>query len=173
MDMSQWKDFLKVGHSVIDRQHLELFAIVKELGDGIRQSSRVPDVMLVDTIASLYDYASTCFEAEEQLMFDVGYPDLQRHRQAHELLINRLEGLEDKLNFSEEKMATQILSFLMCEWLGNHIVVEDQRFAHYAESHHAQVQLTRPAAAKYPVSSSHHPVARLDIARQPTISTCP
>ena len=113
--MLQRKDLLKVGHGVIDRQHLELFAIVKELSDGIRQSGRVPDIMLVDTIASLYDYATTCFETEEQLMGDSSYSEMQRHGQAHELLIDRLEGLEDMLRFGEEKMATQILSFLMCE----------------------------------------------------------
>lgn len=172
MNMLQWKDILKIGHSAIDRQHLELFGIVQELSDGIRQSRRVPDVMLVDIIASLYDYAITCFEAEEKLMVEAGYPDLPRHKQAHEMLINKLEGLEDRLNYGDEKMAMQILSFLLCEWLGNHLVVEDQRFAHYAVRQNQQVQSSQLTTAKYPVSSSHRPVPRLDVARQQSVSRC-
>jgi len=134
MSIIAWKDLLRLDHEIIDRQHLELFDIVNALCDAVRQGNGAAEKVLGHTIARLCEYARTHFVAEEQLMVAADYPGLQRHKRAHDSLLSMLDELETRLRFGDSRMASQLLSFLMGDWLGHHIVVEDKAFADFVES---------------------------------------
>jgi len=134
MSIIGWKDLLRLDHEYIDRQHLELFDIVNDLADAVRQGNGESETLIGNTIARLCEFARAHFVAEEQLMVDARYPGFQRHKRAHDALLSMLDELETRLRFGDSRMASQLLSFLMGDWLGHHIVVEDKAFADFVES---------------------------------------
>ena len=165
MSITGWKDLLRLNHEIIDRQHLELFDIVNALCDAVRQGDGASEKLLGHTIARLCEYARTHFVAEEQLMVEAGYPGLQRHKRAHDTLLSMLDELEARLRFGDSKMASQLMSFLVSEWLGDHIVVEDKRFASFVESpaeppHFAAKKTTPPLPVAWHLN-------RADVRRSP------
>jgi len=134
MPAFEWKEFFSVGHEVMDAQHKQLFAIVNELYDGMKQAGGASEGLLASTIESLCDYTRTHFAEEEYLMLTAGYPGYSRHKQAHDFLIGKVEEFEVRVRNGEVRLAAEVLPFLVGEWLSSHIAFEDQQYAGYIDS---------------------------------------
>lgn len=132
-----WKDKYKLGVSLIDSQHKELFRRVDAFFQTLRSTApwdqKVAHVN--ETLEFMKAYVVEHFRDEEAYQLEVGYPDYEAHRQKHTDMVQYV------LDFSEEyekkgcdeqlmlKFAGKLLA-----WLINHVAAEDQRIASYVLS---------------------------------------
>jgi len=122
--MIAWNPSLSVGIEEIDEQHRAIIGLINEL--AAQKGSDDPTVA-ADALRFLRDYLNEHFDLESELMLDMGYPNLESHRQKHELFINHVIFFEIEKEFGvvTEQMIDDLLAFLM-DWFFNHIATEDK-----------------------------------------------
>ncbi len=130
----RWGDQFVVDNGVIDRDHMTLFKLINEFNDGI-PDFQSPDQM-VPLLASLTNYTQTHFQREEKLQRISGFPFRDDHKQEHDALIDKFNGLKQKALRADENnvtdVAVEIGSFLR-EWLTGHVIESDLPLKPYVE----------------------------------------
>ena len=125
MDKVEWTDGLSVGVALIDDQHKMLINHLNELSRAL--AIHEGPLEIARTLDFLIEYTHFHFDAEEKLMADSDFPDLENHRKKHAEFIAVLKRLEE--DFKEEG-ATHALaeSFdtLLVNWLMKHIKAVDR-----------------------------------------------
>ena len=126
MAMMEWNDALKLGHSLIDRDHQRLVALINALGDAMStgQGSEVCGHVLDELI----DYTKTHFAREEQLMSRHHYAATSEHKAEHAKLVREVVEFKGKFDAGTAVLSVSLLHFLM-EWLTHHILESDQALA--------------------------------------------
>jgi hemerythrin len=109
----QWTPSLSVGVPEIDAQHQELFRRAERLIVALRAGDREEVGPLV---AYLAEYVVSHFEAEELEMRASGYPELERHKAAHDKF--RADFLEMAKDF-DRKGATALIALTLHNWLSD------------------------------------------------------
>jgi hemerythrin len=120
MERILWKDEYSVGIEKLDRQHKHLFEIINKL--VTRPVASSGSNLVSQVLNEMYDYAKEHFTAEEELMQQYGYPELQAHKKQHEYFI----GTTDELS-SEKINPDEIAEFLKVWWL-IHILKVDMKY---------------------------------------------
>ena len=122
-----WFEALSVGVEAMDEQHKELFDRINHLFVAIAADENNADLNeLVENVARR---AESHFRDEEQLMREIGCPDVEEHRQRHltfekefgEIRSQSTAGVYD----SAELIAIQEL---LINWFLEHITVMDKRY---------------------------------------------
>ncbi len=121
----EWSDEYSVGHSVIDEQHRRLF----ELGNAIFHATLDEAVYFIDKI---FEHAKLHFDFEEKHMKSINFPDLYRHIEIHNDLIVQLHEITRNPMETEEDFR-KFKKFLY-DWILDHIMMEDKKYATYAQS---------------------------------------
>ncbi len=123
-----WSDDYSIGIDLIDNEHKNIVSILSDLHKSIHErrslefSREILDRLVQRTVLHFYD--------EEMMMEDLSYPGLQEHRTLHKLLIDRIVGLQKKLDAGETKINFELLHFLRV-WLIKHVRESDNRFGSY------------------------------------------
>lgn len=126
MDFFQWSDELSVGNRLIDRDHLELLALVNELHAASEQGCS--DEIIVNTLQTLFNYTQEHFQREELLMEHIHYPELEEHRAQHQKLIAQVVLLQDAMMRGRGEVASSTAELLRY-WLIHHIKRTDKKLA--------------------------------------------
>lgn len=122
----EWDESLTVGHPLIDAQHRQLFDLIVEL-------DRSPELHLEGDrayalLGTLSDYVKNHFSDEERWMQEVGYPDLEAHREEHAQFVDRnLDNARELL--CHGSMSKADLVHHLTQWLLTHIKGSDHRIA--------------------------------------------
>jgi len=128
----QWSPSLAVGVPMIDAQHQELFRRAERLILALRGGDRSEVAPLV---VYLQDYAASHFADEERLMTEIGYPELDLHRAAHEAFRKEFKEL---VRDYERKGPTPLVALTLhnwlSDWLRRHVSTVDQRLATFLET---------------------------------------
>lgn len=126
----QWDPTLAMGVPEIDEQHREIVRSLDGLIGAIRRGASREEVGR--TLAFLRDHASRHFDAEEALMRDAGFRDLQRHRMEHETFVRHLSTLEGE-HARDGGSPTLILrvSNHLASWLREHVFKSDRALADF------------------------------------------
>lgn len=104
-----------------DAQHQQLFRLI----DQIKESSVDNSVF-----KKLNDYAEYHFVLEEQYMVQLGYPDREAHKDAHNKFRSELAVmLEEHQSYDEE--LRQSLSLFLREWLKRHVLGTDKKLERF------------------------------------------
>jgi hemerythrin len=125
MSIVFWTNEYSIGNEEIDRQHEHIISLVNALeiagasGDG----AATTDVVLTH----LLRFLATHFAAEEQLMAQVGYPELGDHQEQHAECSCRLAQLVASVA-SGEMNSAECVPFIR-GWLHSHMLNSDQRYA--------------------------------------------
>lgn len=126
MATAQWNDALRVGHAVIDRNHLELVGVINELGDAM-SCGRGRDVC-----GKVLDELTRCtkehFATEEQLMTAHRFAAASDHRREHANLTQKAIELKDKCDSRTTTLSVDVLHFLM-GWLIHHSLESEKALA--------------------------------------------
>lgn len=110
----------------IDEQHKKLIGIINEAYQAkIENLNRKTIAGILEKMA---DYAKTHFQAEEQLLSEHGYPELEFHRNAHLFFMTKAGELNRDFALNEDSIIEDMLTFLK-EWLIKHIMETDKRYA--------------------------------------------
>ena len=120
---------MSVGNPHIDEQHQILIDTINQLASAETQDDRPVVAMIIDELVS---YSVFHFHFEENLMADIGYPELENHRRIHLGFVKWVKELRDEFTYHRRtQLGDRILGFLR-DWLSEHILGEDQRYRSYA-----------------------------------------
>jgi hemerythrin len=136
----QWTSALSVGVPEIDAQHRELFARVDRLLDAVLRRDRAAAIQLM---AFLREYTVVHFAAEEQLMEQSGFREMEAHLLEHRRFTAALRILE--ADYRAEGATADVVYRLEREavdWLRNHVLSTDQLLARWVLAGHAVVAQT-------------------------------
>lgn len=130
--MIAWDESLAVGVTEIDEQHQ---AIIRLINDLAAKQGQAEDADAAKALTFLRAYLHDHFDLETELMLDLGYPELDAHRQQHELFANHVIFFEIEKEFGvvSEQMLADILVFLK-EWFLSHITKEDKALGEFVRT---------------------------------------
>ncbi len=120
-----WDSNFETGIPEVDTQHKHLVDIINSLADSIGHTSMET---LKDIVGKLKDYALYHFQTEEKIMEDASYRGLQGHRAEHANFVDQVLLFDLDVILASEGLAWDMHQFLR-EWLTNHILVVDKKFA--------------------------------------------
>jgi hemerythrin len=118
-----WTSALSMGVRELDAQHRELFARIDRLLDAMLRNDRTEAARL---LAFLREYVVVHFAAEERLMEETAYPDVQRHVAEHRRFGAQMRELDAE--FREEGPTASLVLRLEHEavaWLHDHVYFTD------------------------------------------------
>ena len=134
--MFKWKDKFSVGIEKFDNQHQKLLEIGRELyyafdnvEEGIDQYDKI-----IEILKKLHDYTIYHFDSEEEILEKYGYPHLDKHQEAHENFVKKIEEIDLKeIDLNQKEFSMELLNFI-ATWIENHIMGEDQKYIPYLEN---------------------------------------
>lgn len=91
-------------HEMI-QQHYDLIALCKKLDDAVKR--RQPRAEIYQIMDELIACTVHHFEAEERLMAEAGYPELEGHKAGHEELLERTRKFRRRLDLYGEENFTE------------------------------------------------------------------
>jgi len=121
-----WDKSLETGDPEIDEQHRELFRHIDQLMAATRDRRARGEVGRLLTF--LGDYVVSHFAAEEQMMVEAGYPELEPHRGEHRRFVEEYARLFEDYRASGPGPVF-VIKFGNREtsWLCEHICRTDRR----------------------------------------------
>ena len=134
--MMMWKDRYAIGVERIDEQHKELF---DRLGSFIQVTNQKGDwsdrlEKAKETMNFLGDYVNYHFADEEELCRELGFPEQEEHKKAHQEFKKGIETyvLKASENSFDEATMQEFAGKLMT-WLIVHVGKEDQKIGEYVK----------------------------------------
>jgi hemerythrin len=91
----------------------------------------------IRTFDQLTEYTLKHFADEEKYMESISYPDLINHKKIHKALVNQV--LIYKENLEEGKVNKLKISNFLKDWLGQHIIGQDKKYAKFSRDHQEDV----------------------------------
>jgi len=128
MEEVKWSASLNIGVEAVDRQHRQLFGIVKELQDAIvlgKGQKRMHQLL-----EKLISYTVSHFRDEEAYMEKIGFPGLRMHRHEHEQLVVKVRRFQKRIEM--ERLSMPVMDFLIY-WVKHHIMTSDQEIGSFAK----------------------------------------
>ncbi len=123
----EWDKKFEVGHERIDFEHKIFLNLIRDASRlPERQVSRKRVLMHLDEVKK---YAVFHFTSEENIMFDVDYPDIDPHHKEHQMLLALLDSRVHEYRVDEIGL-DQVVEFLF-EWFALHTTQVDTRLARY------------------------------------------
>jgi len=117
MSMFIWKSCYEIGHSMVDKQHQYLFDLANKVVEAKTKGELTKYIML------LYKYIREHFRDEELLMRDVEYPGYDAHKQIHNMLLDKMNDISEKVG--QDTLAKDEIKEFMEDWLLDHILLKD------------------------------------------------
>ena len=124
-----WTQDFETGLSVVDEQHHHLVDLINDFSDSLMNGTGSEQQTLT-LFEELKDYTYYHFIEEEALMDSSGIDPESRayHQQMHVDFISKLALMERHFDLASVEDCRVVLEFL-CQWLGHHILGEDQSMA--------------------------------------------
>jgi len=128
--MFEWKDKYSVQIEEIDTQHKKLFQLGASLFNMSQHiETQYDSEALMDIIEELCEYTIYHFESEERQFFIHDYPEQTGHEQQHKGFVEFLSKLNiDDIEHRTSDSLSNLLIYIE-NWITNHIMIEDQKFA--------------------------------------------
>lgn len=137
-----WKEEYELGVYEIDNQHKKLVEVINNFKNSIPDSTTDSRAEMGNVLAYLMNYTKFHFEAEEQIMEKINYPDLVNHRIKHKNLISKIMAVLIKIKNKESYTPIEFYYFLM-SWLNDHILHEDSLIKNYVINHDIHLELKK------------------------------
>lgn len=126
MNIFEWDEALFSVHiKQFDEHHKKLIQLMNKLYTHVIEG-KGKDVLL-PVLLEMKDYTYYHMVAEEKMLQDIGYPDLDNHKKAHDELFIQVDTLLAKYKDQREGLSIEVL-FTMKTWLTRHILIEDRKY---------------------------------------------
>ncbi len=129
--MATWQEHMRVGIEVVDDDHQELFALVKEFEVASQKASGLVDADEIGRILErLQAYVHDHFEREETAQLECQYDGYAENKRQHDELRQTLEKFLAKHRSGEWgdlKVATESMRSFLAIWLQEHIMKTDRK----------------------------------------------
>ena len=123
-----WDERFSVKALVMDRQHRSLFDLINEVRKACIEGA--DQKTMLDTIHRLYEYASTHFRDEENIMSSRDPALLEEQQKQHAIFLDYVFHLEEKVKANSNAVDSEILTFLKV-WWEEHILKLDKQYSKY------------------------------------------
>ncbi|MBF0131393.1 MAG: bacteriohemerythrin [Magnetococcales bacterium] len=123
-----WRDEFGTGIASMDAHHKELFGIANNILNIIRFGQRRDE--LIAAMESLVVYTQYHFDAEEQLLVQHGFPNVDHHRDVHRTMARQVQALQETVFEGKYVNYLDFLSFLQT-WLVQHLLKEDRSYGSF------------------------------------------
>lgn len=130
MGYLKWIDKYSINVPQIDEQHKKLFNLVNALYEAMH-AGKGRD-MIGTVIQEFVDYTGYHFNAEERLLLRHGYPDFSEHKEMHDALVRKAQGLKEAFDSGDSPTAIDVM-LLLANWLNRHVLDEDRKYKPYVE----------------------------------------
>lgn len=121
-----WISDLETGIEMVDQQHKAMFDRLDTLLDK-NHRNRVPE-----TLEFLGEYVVRHFGCEELMMRCSKFPDIEHHAGIHEEFVAKYKELKQEYEKNgEDMLALMKLTSFIRDWLYDHIMIQDKKFAEY------------------------------------------
>jgi hemerythrin-like metal-binding protein len=128
MEFVEWNDSYSVDNALMDAHHQVFFRIVRMFGESIHKDDE--DAMK-KCIAFLVEYVSMHLNAEEALMRESAFPELDQHKILHETFARKIQLARDVFLNDPSALAAEELLQTIQNWFVNHVFGEDRKYMPY------------------------------------------
>jgi hemerythrin-like metal-binding protein len=139
MDYIPWDDSFLVGIDAFDNDHRYLVKLINNLHSGLMSGFGVSEMTYI--LDDLIHYTNVHFKREEDMMRKFSYPEFYKHESAHADLVRQVLDFQAQLKAGKKVFSIELMGFLR-DWLINHILKTDGRYAGFFKQH-AGVGLSR------------------------------
>lgn len=131
--MYDWHEDLMLGIESIDTEHRSLIEYYKHLSDEMRKGKG--HEYYKEFVEYLDNYVITHFNNEETFLNEIGYTQLDHHKQLHREFTDQFLSVYDAIKKGDisNKQLIQFNIFIKNWWL-YHILVEDRQYIDYYKS---------------------------------------
>lgn len=130
MELVEWNDSFSVGNTLMDAHHRVFFETIKEF-------SKLPDrndhAATGKRIEFLLEYAAMHLGAEERLMRQANYPELDEHKAVHDAFVRELLSVKESFDKDPTTVTADHILEIMQGWLVSHINGSDKRYMPYVQ----------------------------------------
>ncbi len=132
MPKMEWDASFSVNDDEIDAQHKTWIGTLNTLHDSMI-SDEVEDTgkVIAASLEAMISYTRFHFKFEEEYMRKINYPDLAEHLKLHENFIARICNYDNDMRNGNVVLGTRTIK-IMQEWLTEHILIEDKKYALFA-----------------------------------------
>jgi hemerythrin-like metal-binding protein len=131
MEIINWKNEFSVGVKEMDEQHKKLLGMINRLVE--EQHTLTDPKTIAELLTEMTDYAQVHFRAEEYLMAEYGYDQLDRQERQHQEFIDKTVSFYSATDLGPNILSVALLDFLGT-WLINHILKEDMKYKEFFRS---------------------------------------
>ena len=129
-DVMKWTEKFSVGNEKIDRQHQKLFSTLEDHLNACKERKGKEE--LINTLTFLAKYVVIHFSDEEKHMADIGYPELESHKEIHAAFVKEVTNIINEVNTEGVKLTTIIeVNKKLNDWVVNHIMDTDMKYKTY------------------------------------------
>ena len=126
MPLLKWKPEYTVNVTELDSHHIKLFEILNAAYENVVNSSEANCIKAI--VSELSEYMSYHFAAEEQLMVDNGYQEIDAHIAEHRLFADKIDALKSNQHDSNLEAAQELI-IVLGNWVLHHILIEDRKYS--------------------------------------------
>ncbi|NFV80744.1 bacteriohemerythrin [Magnetospirillum aberrantis] len=133
MTKIEWSDDLSVGIDLLDNQHRKLISMINVLDDDAMGAEELGEV-----IFGLLEYAAIHFRDEEKFFVDEAPEIVEHHFASHTIFISTAYKFVQRFKNGEALALRQPVYEFLCQWLVEHILVEDMQYKPGNKNHAAE-----------------------------------
>lgn len=126
-----WNPEWESGHPEIDRQHQKLLERSKELFEMSMLSNSESEKVLT-MLETLIEEIDDHFSSEEQILEQIGYPDVEDHKLIHTQLLTKAASLKNYY-LQDEISTSSFILFILDDVVLGHMLKEDKLFFPYTQ----------------------------------------
>jgi hemerythrin-like metal-binding protein len=131
MALMTWTDNYATGIASIDTQHKKLIEMLNQLQDAMLAGKG--NEAIAKILDGLVQYTVTHFAHEEQFFAKFGYPESASHKAEHQKLAQQVGEFQAQFKSGKTKLSAAVMNFLR-DWLNNHILGSDKKYAPFLKS---------------------------------------
>jgi hemerythrin len=128
-----WDNRYALGIPFIDEQHKKLLDMTNKLYKACMAGDDTARIRFISTVHEAEDYAKYHFTAEEKLMEEIQFPNLEAHRNEHQIFVRDLAKQAQSFKEGMEFVPILFVRYLR-DWIFTHIAVSDKAYADYFEA---------------------------------------
>ncbi|MDR2535834.1 MAG: hemerythrin family protein [Treponema sp.] len=125
---SVWNAALETNVEKIDKRHQEIFRQADVLADPSKHGK------LTDMLKFLGEYVILHFQEEEDLQITSKYSEFENHKKFHTAFLASFQEMNQRYSNTGDKTVALDMAKLVTDWLKDHIMVHDKKFASYYRS---------------------------------------
>ena len=131
MALFDWTEKFMLGIPEIDEQHKKIVDLINNLSD--LRNKGTDNEGLDELINELISYTKTHLSYEENLLKQHEYPEFASHKSNHEQLTKQAVDIQKRYFLGNSGLSVEI-AILLNDWLAEHILVEDKKYAPYLKN---------------------------------------